>query len=74
MAEAPFSNTQHVFQNLSDGTYNHSGVQAIRAALEDGTTNARQIAAGRARLDRDYAVEPWIEAYEQFYEEARSET
>ena len=26
----------HVFQNLGDGTYNHSGVQAIRAALAAG--------------------------------------
>ncbi len=33
IGEAPFSNTKHVFQNLGDGTYNHSGVQAIRAAL-----------------------------------------
>ncbi len=33
IGEAPFSNRAHVFQNLGDGTYNHSGVQAIRAAL-----------------------------------------
>ena len=33
IGEAPFSNTPHVFQNLGDGTYNHSGVQAIRAAI-----------------------------------------
>ncbi|MGD9865154.1 MAG: indolepyruvate ferredoxin oxidoreductase family protein, partial [Pseudodonghicola sp.] len=38
IGEAPFSNTRHVFQNLGDGTYNHSGVQAIRAALAAGTT------------------------------------
>ncbi len=37
IGEAPFSTTQHVFQNLGDGTYNHSGVQAIRAALAAGT-------------------------------------
>jgi indolepyruvate ferredoxin oxidoreductase len=33
IGEAPFSTRGHVFQNLGDGTYNHSGVQAIRAAL-----------------------------------------
>jgi indolepyruvate ferredoxin oxidoreductase len=37
IGEAPFSTRKHVFQNLGDGTYNHSGVQAIRAALLDGT-------------------------------------
>ena len=33
VGEAPFSTRDHVFQNLGDGTYNHSGVQAIRFAL-----------------------------------------
>ncbi|WP_300031094.1 indolepyruvate ferredoxin oxidoreductase family protein [uncultured Roseobacter sp.] len=37
IGEAPFSTRDHVFQNLGDGTYNHSGVQAIRAALSQGT-------------------------------------
>ena len=38
IGEAPFSTREHVFQNLGDGTYNHSGVQAIRAALAAETT------------------------------------
>ncbi|MGB0958756.1 MAG: indolepyruvate ferredoxin oxidoreductase family protein [Halocynthiibacter sp.] len=37
IGEAPFSTRDHVFQNLGDGTYNHSGVLAIRAALAANT-------------------------------------
>ncbi|KPP87860.1 MAG: indolepyruvate ferredoxin oxidoreductase [Rhodobacteraceae bacterium HLUCCO07] len=36
IGEAPFSTRDHVFQNLGDGTYNHSGLQAIRAAVASG--------------------------------------
>jgi indolepyruvate ferredoxin oxidoreductase len=36
IGEAPFSTRPHVFQNLGDGTYNHSGYLAIRAAAAAG--------------------------------------
>lgn len=43
IGEAPFSNRAHVFQNIGDGTYNHSGVQAIRAAVAAGTNMTYKI-------------------------------
>ncbi|MEO1918437.1 MAG: indolepyruvate ferredoxin oxidoreductase family protein, partial [Paracoccaceae bacterium] len=39
IGESAFSNTNHVFQNIGDGTYNHSGIQAIRAAIAAGDVN-----------------------------------
>ncbi|PJE26899.1 indolepyruvate ferredoxin oxidoreductase [Pseudooceanicola antarcticus] len=43
IGEAPFSTRDHVFQNLGDGTYNHSGIQAIRAAQAAGVNMTYKI-------------------------------
>ena len=37
VGESACSNDQHVFQNIGDGTYFHSGLLAVRAAIAAGT-------------------------------------
>ncbi len=37
IGESKFSKRKHVFQNLGDGTFNHSGIMAIRAAVATDT-------------------------------------
>jgi indolepyruvate ferredoxin oxidoreductase len=38
LGQAPFTGEDHVFVNLGDGTYSHSGSLAIRAAVAGGAT------------------------------------
>ncbi len=38
IGESRFSKRDHVFQNIGDGTYLHSGIMAIRAAVASATT------------------------------------
>ena len=67
MDKRPLTETPHVFQNLGDGTYFHSGLLAIRAAIASGVNitykilynNAVAMTGGQA-IDGSLTIEQMI--------------
>ena len=51
IGQAPFVATDHVFVNLGDGTYSHSGLLAIRAAAAANVNMTYQDPVQRCRCD-----------------------
>ncbi|MBM6594857.1 indolepyruvate ferredoxin oxidoreductase family protein [Microvirga pudoricolor] len=76
IGEAPFSNRDHVFQNLGDGTYTHSGLLAIRATVAADVNITYKIlyngvVAMTGGQPHDFALSPAVIARQVLAEGAR---
>jgi indolepyruvate ferredoxin oxidoreductase len=73
---SPFTETPHTFQNLGDGTYFHSGILAIRAAVASGANITYKLlyndaVAMTGGQPVDGRLTPWDMANQLYYEGVR---
>ncbi len=75
---APFTAEKHIFANLGDGTYHHSGILAIRAAVASGVNITYKILyndavamTGGQPILQDGQLTPWEISQQIFYEGVR---
>ncbi|MGI9365580.1 MAG: indolepyruvate ferredoxin oxidoreductase family protein, partial [Rhizobiaceae bacterium] len=76
LGEHRFSTRDHVFQNLGDGTYNHSGYLAIRAAAASGANITYKIlfndaVAMTGGQPNEGGLTPWAIANQVYAEGAK---
>ena len=73
IGQEPFTDEQHIFANLGDGTYYHSGLMAIRAAIAAGSTITYKIlyndaVAMTGGQTHDGPLSPWQISRQVHYE------